>query len=124
MSRVKLLIVGLFVTIGFLATPPALAIDLNENICKDLPNNQGCKVVKENDLGTKNNAVQRVLGQIFLVLGGVATIMIIYGGVLYAISQGEQAKVTKAKNTILYAVIGLIVALMAYAIVAFISSKL
>lgn len=55
---------------------------------------------------------------IFLfVIGAVSVIMLIIGGIRYTISMGDQNAVTSAKNTILYAVIGLAVAFLAYAIV-------
>ena len=46
--------------------------------------------------------------------------MLIIGGVRYTVSQGDSAAVTSAKNTILYAIIGLIVAILAYAVVNFV----
>ncbi len=46
--------------------------------------------------------------------------MLIIGGIRYTISGGDSTAVTSAKNTILYAVIGIIVALLAYAIVNFV----
>jgi multisubunit Na+/H+ antiporter MnhB subunit len=54
------------------------------------------------------------------VLGAIAVIMIVIGGIRYTLSNGESAAITGAKNTILYAVIGLVVALLAYAIVNFV----
>ena len=54
------------------------------------------------------------------VIGFVAVVMIIMGGVQYTTSSGDAAKVTKAKNTILYGVVGLVIALLAFAIVNFI----
>lgn len=57
------------------------------------------------------------------VLGLVAVIVIIIGGVTYVTSQGEAAKVTKAKNTIIYGVVGLVVSLLAFAIVNFVLTK-
>ena len=54
------------------------------------------------------------------VIGFVAVVMIIMGGVQYTTSSGDTAKVTKAKNTILYGIIGLVVALLAFAIVNFV----
>ena len=47
-------------------------------------------------------------------------IMLIWGGILYTTSSGDSNKVTTAKNTIMYAVIGLVVAIFAYAIVNFV----
>ncbi|MBR5408525.1 hypothetical protein IK112_01080 [Candidatus Saccharibacteria bacterium] len=54
------------------------------------------------------------------VIGFVAVVMIIMGGVQYTTSSGDTAKVTKAKNTIMYGVIGLVIALLAFAIVNFV----
>lgn len=54
------------------------------------------------------------------VVGAVAVIMIIVGGFKYVTSGGDSSGVTSAKNTILYAVIGLIVAVLAFALVNFV----
>jgi hypothetical protein len=50
--------------------------------------------------------------------------MLIYGGIRYTISGGDSSSVTAAKNTIMYAVIGIVVALLAYAIVNFVLKTL
>jgi glucose uptake protein GlcU len=57
---------------------------------------------------------------LLFIIGAVAVIMIIIGGIRYTVSQGDQSQVSSAKNTILYAVIGLLVAIFAYAIVNFV----
>ena len=54
------------------------------------------------------------------VIGFVAVIMMIMGGISFVTSQGDAGKVSKARNTILYGVVGLIVALLAFAIVNFV----
>ncbi|MBQ6355085.1 hypothetical protein IJJ18_01520 [Candidatus Saccharibacteria bacterium] len=54
------------------------------------------------------------------VIGLIAVVMIILGGVQYTTSSGDAAKVKKAKDTILYGIIGLVVALLAFAIVNFV----
>ena len=64
--------------------------------------------------------IRKVVDVLLFVLGAIAVIMIVIGGIRYTISQGDSAAVTSAKNTILYAVIGLVVALLAYAIVHFV----
>lgn len=58
---------------------------------------------------------------LLFIIGAVAVIMIIIGGIRYITSNGDQAQVTGAKNTIMYAVIGIVVALLAYAIVNFVT---
>lgn len=54
------------------------------------------------------------------ILGAVSVIMIIVSGIYYTVSGGDPSATTKAKNTLLYAVVGLVVAVMAYAIVNFV----
>ena len=57
------------------------------------------------------------------IIGAVAVLMLIYGGIRYTISGGDTAAVTAAKNTILYAIIGIVIALLAYAIVNFVIGR-
>jgi len=61
--------------------------------------------------------IKTVIDTLLFITGILSVIMIIVGGVLYTISSGDQANVTKARNTITYAVVGLIVSLAAFAIV-------
>jgi high-affinity K+ transport system ATPase subunit B len=55
--------------------------------------------------------------------GIVAVFVIILGGVNYMMSQGDSGKIAKAKNTIIYGLIGLIVTILAFAIVSFVLSR-
>jgi len=64
--------------------------------------------------------VQNILNIVLGIMGAVAVGVIILGGFYFLTSQGDAAKVTRGKNTILYGVIGLIVALLALAIVNFV----
>lgn len=66
----------------------------------------------------------RITSILLFIVGAVAVIMLIFGGIRYIVSGGDQANVTAAKNTILYAIIGIIVALLAYAAVKFVTSSL
>lgn len=72
-----------------------------------------------NLMGVLNVVINVVLG----VVGFVAVAMIIMGGISYTTSQGDAAKTTKARNTILYGVVGLVIALLAFAIVNFVLSN-
>lgn len=63
---------------------------------------------------------QTITNVLLFIIGAVSVIMLIIGGVRYTVSQGDSAAVTSAKNTILYAIIGLIVAILAYAVVNFV----
>lgn len=58
-----------------------------------------------------------VVNVLLFIIGAISVIMLIYGGIRYTTSGGNANSVTAAKNTIMYAIIGLIVAIFAYAIV-------
>lgn len=66
---------------------------------------------------------QVVTNVMLFLIGAVSVIMLIIGGIRYTISNGDQGAVQSAKNTIMYAIIGLIVALLAYAIVGFVTNS-
>jgi hypothetical protein len=63
---------------------------------------------------------QTITNVLLFIIGAVSVIMLIIGGIRYVVSGGDSGAVTSAKNTILYAVIGIIVAILAYAIVNFV----
>lgn len=64
-----------------------------------------------------------ILNTVYFWAGIVAVIMIIVGGFFYVTANGEQAKITKAKNTVLYSVVGLIIILSAATITQFILGR-
>ncbi|MBQ6127287.1 hypothetical protein IJI69_01175 [Candidatus Saccharibacteria bacterium] len=67
--------------------------------------------------------LQTIINVALGVIGFVAVVMIIMGGIQYTTSSGDAAKVTKAKNTILYGIVGLVIALLAFAIVNFVLTQ-
>ena len=73
----------------------------------------------------EDGGIFRTITNILLFLvGAISVIMLIIGGIRYVISGGDQQAVTNAKNTILYAIVGIIVAFLAYAAVQFVISQL
>ena len=58
-----------------------------------------------------------IVNTLLFLIGAVGVIMLILGGIRYTLSNGDAAAVKAAKDTILYAIIGIIVALLSYAIV-------
>jgi type IV secretion system pilin len=81
--------------------------------------------VATSDATTKiNNIIHTVVNLLSAIVGVVAVIMIIVGGFRYITSGGNDTSVTSAKNTILYAIIGLVVVALAQLIVRFTLSKL
>lgn len=101
-----------------------LAALSKEQICKDpnieaeLKAQAGCS--ETGNFGVSLTAIiQTVIG----LVGLMAVVAIVMGGITYATSMGETSKVKKAKDTIMYGVIGLIVAVMSFAIVSFVSAS-
>ena len=64
-----------------------------------------------------DSIVRDITNTMLFIIGAVSVLMLIYGGIKYTISNGEEKAIGTAKNTILYSVIGLVVAIAAYAIV-------
>lgn len=71
---------------------------------------------------TLEGGVEIVTNVLLFVIGIVAVIMIIIGGIRYTTSNGDASQAKAAKDTILYSVVGLIIAIMAYAIVRWVVS--
>ena len=88
------------------------------------PGNTGLNYVGDNNADQFEDMVINILNGVIAVLGLVAVVVIIIGGINYMTSSGDAAKVKKAKDTILYGVIGLVICVLAFAIVNFIAGNL
>ena len=70
-----------------------------------------------------NVVIKNVTNIMFFIIGAVSVIMLIYGGIRYTTSGGNANSVTAAKNTIMYSIIGLVVAILAFAVVQFVVTQ-
>lgn len=93
-----------------------LAVSQKEQLCEGATGNTACTTEGPGLMETINT----ISDVLIFVLGAVAVVMIIVGGVRYVTSNGDQNAVTGAKNTIMYAIIGIVIALISYAIVKFV----
>ena len=104
---------------GLLVSGAALAVgpfDAANNNLGSALNTTGLSRDISTSVGTVVKGVLAVVGTVFLLLT-------VYAGVLWMTAQGNEDKVTKAKGTIEAAVIGLFIVMAAYAITAFVTSK-
>lgn len=93
---------------------------------------EALKGIKGSDEGGVNpgadtdlmGSIQKILSAVFAIIGVIAVVMIVLGGISYATSQGDPSKVKKGKDTILYGIIGLVISLLAFAIVNFVLGSL
>ena len=67
-----------------------------------------------------SSIIKRAINIMLFAVGVLSVVMLIFGGFRYVISGGKKESVTNAKNTILYAIVGLLVSVFAYAIINFI----
>ena len=77
-------------------------------------NEPGCE-------GTDQTPIFRTITNVLLfIIGAISVIMLIIGAIRYTTSNGDQQAVQNAKNTILYAVVGLVIAILAFAAINFV----
>ena len=111
-----ILIIG--VAVVMLASGNVSALTLQEGA--EAARCDGCPA----DLFGDTGVFKQVTNTILYIVGIIAVIMLIIGGIRYVTSGGDSKKVTDAKNTVLYAIIGLVIAFLAFAIVNFVISAL
>lgn len=102
-------------------TDTASAI-FNQPITEGLDSSRSDQV--PTNLFDQGGIFQVIVNILLFIIAAIAVIMLIIGGVRYVVSGGDQSAVTSAKNTILYAIIGIIVAILAYAAVNFVVGSL
>lgn len=130
-NKANLLFAGLGIALsmvisGMLITAPSA----NAADCESTSGGQGLTLQNGANCGSSDEQQSDLFGQegifttvtnvLLFLIGAISVIMLIFGGIKYTISNGDPGAVTKAKDTIMYAVIGIIVALLAYAIVNFV----
>lgn len=128
MEKLKMMIAGLLavplLAAGVTALVPAgdVYAQIGEGVQGALKSTKGTNV-PENIEG-ENGLITKIINVLLFVIGIISVIMIIIGGIRYATSNGDANSVTAAKNTILYAIVGLVVAIFAYAIVSFVNNQI
>jgi len=124
MKKLGILLVMLMVGLGVLWCPTVVvAWEGQDSICDRLDPNTDAYIASGCGGGDGMGLFDKVPGAVTAVIwlvGIVAVGMIIFGGVRYATSQGDPGKTKSAKDTILYAVVGLVVAILAFTITAFV----
>lgn len=84
-----------------------------------------CDNSTNNNGGITVNGVMTLVINIFsIIVGFIAVVMIIIGGIKYVTSGGDSNNISSAKNTIVYAIIGLIIVALAQVLVHFVLAKL
>lgn len=74
--------------------------------------------------GSLDGLFETITNALLFLVGAVSVIMLIVGGFKYVVSGGDSSKIESAKNTIIYAIVGIVVAVLAYAAVDFVIDQL
>lgn len=134
MSRIKRISLTIMASLGLLipVAVPTIAFAAendatSQGLCQGANLQFGTSSNCENDTGSAEGTVNKIITNVInifsIVVGVVAVIMIIVGGLKYITSGGDSGNVTGAKNTILYAIIGLVIVALAQVIVRFVLAK-
>jgi len=119
MNKIKYLILTLGIITGFCAVALPVTVSAIDvfPVCRGGSNDTAvCKGTGDKVDSFINTAINVTL----YILGAISVVMIIIAGVMYTTSAGDAAAVAKAKSTLMYSIVGLVVAILAYAIVNFV----
>jgi hypothetical protein len=116
---------------GALLMPVAVPVTVYaQNISEDLCaganldiNQQNCNPVDPQAEDNVNDIIRLVINLFSVFVGVIAVIFIIVGGIKYITSGGDSGNVTSAKNTILFAIVGLVIVALAQIVVRFVLSR-
>lgn len=107
------------------------AASVNEQLCKAADKNNDydpvtgqCTTPGKELTGSPDSYLNIFTNLLLYIAGAIAVIVIIIGGIRYITSTGDALRVKQAKDTILYGIVGLVVAIIAWALVNYIVDTL
>ena len=121
-SKAKVLAAVMCLAMAFTAVSPVslpVYADAKDEVKKgaDMTNSGGSAKQDLPDI------ITTIINVMLFIAAALAVIMIIYGGIRYITAHGDEKQVKVAKDTIVYSVAGLIIAILAYALVTFIFDR-
>jgi hypothetical protein len=118
MKKINLFVAAMMISVGIgvFALPVHVgAVNAISSACSDPLNKDSVICKSQND--SIKTTVGAIVNTLIFLTGLAAVIVIIIGGLRYTTSAGNEKSIEEAKNMILYAVIGLVLAFSAYAII-------
>lgn len=125
----KTIITLIALIIGFvILAHPVSAFDVLEDPCKAAPQSATCKSIaqqKTEDRIVGPNGILTKIAQVIVFIAGAASVVVVtIAGAKYAFANGDSNSIASAKDTILYALIGLMVTIFSQLIVSFVLTRL
>lgn len=119
-SKIALAAVGVGLSLALVAAPMASSL-FNQPGYVSASAAEEIKKGYEQAGGTEGDSLPNIVGTVIntmlFIVGVLAVAMIIYSGIRYITAHGDKGQVESAKNTLIYSIVGLVVAIVAYAIV-------
>jgi cytochrome bd-type quinol oxidase subunit 2 len=114
--KIANLIIAISLMFGLVAAVPSTQVyaDAVDDLCA------GANCDPDEDGSRVSGAIETTINIFSIIVGIVAVIMLIIGGLKYITSAGDASSIASAKNTIIYAIVGLIVVVLAQAIIRFV----
>lgn len=123
MKHLFLVVAGLVMLIGllFITGPTVMAAEPTDAACEGIAvTGVNCG---EGEAGL-TSTIQAVMNILLFVVGAASVVMLVIGALRYTVSAGDAQAAAAAKNTIIYAIIGIIVAVMAFLIADFVFGEI
>ena len=124
MKRIKLFVAAFVVAaLGFAVVAPVAtvgAIDPLAGVCEGGVDSAVCEAEGDD----ANTLIDNLINTLLFLVGALAVVMIIVSGIWYMTANGDASKITRAKNTLTYSVVGLVIAFLAYAIITWVVDQL
>jgi hypothetical protein len=126
MKNIKQLVMvfAFVVGMGFAVLPASTVSAINVfPKCGAAGGSGSTEVCKAANADNATSMTKDIINTMLYILGIIAVVMIVVGGIKYTTSSGDASKVKSAKDTIMYSIVGVIVAIFAYAIVNFVVTR-
>lgn len=127
----SILVVSLLSAFVFVSSAPVsvFAANVNDNLfpssaCDQAPNSPACQKKSKDPILGNDGLITKIANYIAWAAGSLAVIMIIFAAFRFVKSSGDSGKVTAARETIIYSIVGLIVIVLARIITGFVISLL
>ena len=120
----KSIVVGSFFAMMLVAVPASAATPLDTSCSQPGVTGSDICAAKDQKLFGAGSVWTNIINTLIYAIGAVAILMVIVGGLRYTLSAGDASATKGAKDTILYAIVGLVIAAFAYTIVNFVLSRI
>lgn len=123
LQKLKFAAIALGVT-GVLVGAPAVSFAAPVDVLDKCDSQSKVCADRDDPKNTLPELLKSIINLLLMVIGIISVIMIIIGGFRYTTSGGDAGQTKSARDTIIYAVVGLVIAVMSFAIVNFVLARL